>query len=214
MKGCVAGGWRDREAGVADHDAVYALCLATADAGEDASRLFRDGRLLGDLYAGPYLAADSALCVRRVAEDPRGVFGYLFGVADTRAFHRWRSDVWLPRARRGRVRPEGPESDWTLDETLLVSLFDDSPHEPGWLPDFPAHLHLALLPRARGRGWGTAWLAWMLCALSDRGARGAHLTLHPDNARALSFFLKNGFVVLERADLEWEEVLYLGKRLP
>ena len=37
--------------------------------------------------------------------------------------------------------------------------------------------------------------------------------MHPDNKRALSFYEKLGFEVLEHADLPWEEVLYLGKDL-
>ena len=39
----------------ADHDAVYDVCVRTADAGGDARGLYHSDDLMPDLFAGPYL---------------------------------------------------------------------------------------------------------------------------------------------------------------
>ena len=37
----------------ADLDSLYAICLATGESGQDAASLYRDGKLIGHIYAGP-----------------------------------------------------------------------------------------------------------------------------------------------------------------
>src|SRR5690606_19699698 len=68
----------------ADIDALYEICLVTGDAGADASALYTDPRLLGQIYAAPYAALEPAHTL--VAEDAEGVAGYLVGTHDTAAF--------------------------------------------------------------------------------------------------------------------------------
>ena len=38
-----------------DHDAVYDICVRTADAGGDARGKYRSDDLMPDLFAGPYV---------------------------------------------------------------------------------------------------------------------------------------------------------------
>ena len=67
-----------------DADAVYDVCLRTGERGGDATGLV-DRDLIGDVWAGPYLAYAPELAF--VAEDPAGrVVGYVLGVRDTRGF--------------------------------------------------------------------------------------------------------------------------------
>ena len=56
-------------------------------------------------------------------------------------------------------------------------------------------------------------LSKMLDEFQQRGSLGVHLGMHPDNQKALRFYQKLGFSELEKANLVWEEVLYLGKQL-
>ena len=70
-------------------------------------------------------------------------------------------------------------------------------------------VNIELLERIQGKGYGTQWMMEMLKSLQKQGCQGVHLGMHPDNKRALSFYEKLGFEVLEHADLPWEEVLYL-----
>ena len=191
-----------------DKKALYQICLKTGDAGKDASQIFRDVNLLGDLYVGPYLEYPSGLAW--TIEDEVGICGYVLGVANTLAYHRWHLNHWLPRIRKGRRLPEKDEDDWTMDDTLLASLFEFEFDHPDWLEQFPAHIHIDLLPRVQGRGLGTRFVREMLDAFCDQNCRGVHLGMHPENHKALSFYQKLGFEVLEHVELKWEEVLYLG----
>ena len=67
-----------------DRDAIYDVCLRTGDAGGDASGLYVDRDLFGDIWAGPYLALRPHLAF--VAEGDAGVDGYVVGAEDTTAF--------------------------------------------------------------------------------------------------------------------------------
>ena len=44
-----------RSARSEDEDALYAISLATGDAGQDATPLYNDGRMVGHIYSVPYL---------------------------------------------------------------------------------------------------------------------------------------------------------------
>ena len=65
----------------ADLGAIYEICLLIGDNGRDASPLYRERRILGDLYAGQYgrFAPEFAF----TAEDTQGVCGFTLGVLDT-----------------------------------------------------------------------------------------------------------------------------------
>ena len=81
-----------RSFGSADLGALYRIALATGDAGTDASKLYRDPKLVGHIYAAPYavLAPELAL----VIEDEQGVGGYGVGALCTRAFEELLEDSW------------------------------------------------------------------------------------------------------------------------
>ena len=194
-----------------DKKALYRICQLTGDAGKDASRIFQDMDLLGDLYVGPYLTYQPELAW--AIEDNRGICGYLLAVSDTVAYQKWHVRYWLPRIRKGRHVPTTDEENWTMDESLRASLFEFEFDRPDWLEQFPAHIHIDLLPRIQGKGWGTLFVQEMLGTLRNKGCPGVHLGMHPENTKALEFYQKLGFQVLEQVDLKWEEVLYLGKYL-
>ena len=60
-----------------DLPALYDICLKTADNGADATHLYGDHRVVGEIFAAPYavLEPDHAL----VAEDAEGIAGYILG---------------------------------------------------------------------------------------------------------------------------------------
>jgi hypothetical protein len=80
-----------------DLDALYDICLRTADDGGDGTPLFRDPKIPGHLFVGPYAAFEPSLAL--VAEDPDGVGGYTLGVLDTRAFEERLEQDWWPALR-------------------------------------------------------------------------------------------------------------------
>ena len=71
-------------------------------------------------------------------------------------------------------------------------------HEPARAPDevvrdYPAHLHIDLLERARGQGLGRLLIERLLADLRARGVRGVHLDVAVDNTNAAAFYRHLGF---------------------
>jgi ribosomal protein S18 acetylase RimI-like enzyme len=177
-----------------DLPAMSRICLLTGDAGQDATALYRDPDLLAHVYCGPYPAADPSLSF--VVVDDEGVAGYLVGTADTAAFTAWQDEHWWP-ALRARY-PPAPD-DGTADHAL-VELIHHPPHdEPP--AGFPAHLHIDLLPRLQGQGWGRRLIEAFVAALAERGVPGLHLGVDPRNAGARAFYARLGFVPDEKGRL-------------
>lgn len=166
---------------------LYRICLLTGDAGRDATPLYRDPDLLGHVYCGPYPAADPSLSL--VVEDAEGVAGYLVGTADSTGFAAWQEQHWWPALRQR--YPLGPD-DGTADHRLVEHL-----HHPPLVvppPGYPAHLHVDLLPRLQGQGWGRRLVEEFARRLRQRGVPGLHLGVDPRNTGAHAFYARLGFV--------------------
>lgn len=178
-----------------DLDTIYDICLKTGDAGADATALYRDPRLLGHVYAGPYgaLASESAF----LAQDADGAGGYVFGPADTRAFEERLEAQWWPALRERYPDPPAPA---TPDERMQ-HLIHHPPRMARRIVDaYPAHLHIDLLPRLQGQGLGRRMIDTWLGRVAEMGARGAHLSVGGRNARAVRFYRAYGFHEVERFD--------------
>ena len=177
-----------------DLDDLYRICLATGDAGADASDLYRDPKLIGHVYAGGYAAISPETVF--VAEDDEGVAGYILGPADTRAFEAEMEAQWWPPLRTRYPDVGGPPA--SPDARMCHLL-----HHPARLPDiivqpYPAHLHINLLPRLRGQGIGQALVDRWRNAVAALGAMGVHLVVGMRNARAVHFYRAYGFHEVER----------------
>jgi ribosomal protein S18 acetylase RimI-like enzyme len=175
-----------------DRAEVYDVCVRTARAGGDARGRYISDDLPGDIWAGPYLELEPELAfvvtVPSAPEPVEGdggerVAGYILGTADTRAFvERYRAE-WLPRfAAR---YPDLNDDTWAghHPERMLVPSVDE----------YPAHLHIDLLPELQRQGWGRALMRRFLTAVAARGAPGAHLSFDPANTGAAAFYERLGF---------------------
>jgi ribosomal protein S18 acetylase RimI-like enzyme len=181
------------------------ICLRTGDRGNDASASCTHPELLGDYFAVPYAMHDPTLCL--VLTDAAGPCGYILGAADTRAFVTWFNQYWLPDL-RAKYRGFEVRAD-ACDSWLVRALAEDA-KVPACADEFPAHLHIDLLPRAQGAGWGRKLVhAWMDLAAA-KGARGFHLGVSKENRRAVAFYERFGLQRLRDDGGAW---LY-GMRLP
>ena len=184
-----------------DRNAVYEICLKTGDAGQDATVLYRDPELLGHLYAGSYAALEPESGF--VLEDEEGAGGYILGARDTYAFEQRLEQEWWPPLR---ARYPDPDVLPDPDRHLVQSI-----HKPWRTPKritepYPSHLHIDLLPRFQGRGWGKRMMDLWLAEMRARGSVGAHLGVGMRNERAVKFYLRYGFKEFQR----WNDVLMLG----
>ena len=168
----------------ADYDGISRVCLLTAHAGTDATGLHSSDDLMPDIFARPYLRFEPELAV---VVDDGNVSGYILGSADTRAFvERYRSE-WLPH-----FASRYP-NDATADENLLELGRNPERMLIPEVDDYPAHLHINLLPHLSGRGLGRRLIDTYSASLRDRGIRGVHLGLDPANTNASAFYAHLGF---------------------
>ena len=62
--------------------------------------------------------------------------------------------------------------------------------------EYPAHLHIDLLPEAQGQSWGRRLIQTLVEALREQGVSGLHLVAGSDNAGALAFYPRVGFTAI------------------
>lgn len=173
-----------------DLDAVYDICVRTADDGQDGRGRQSVDTLVGDVYAAPYVVLEPEHA--HILDDGTGrAVGYIIGTADTARFVRRYREEWLPRV-AGRYDGADPR-----DKELFARL-----HGPEYmlyptLTEHPAHLHIDLLPEAQGRGLGRSMIRAFLDGLRAAGVRGVHLGVSPTNAAARAFYRRLGFTPLD-----------------
>jgi GNAT superfamily N-acetyltransferase len=191
-----------RKAVLSDLPYLYEICLKTGDEGKDASALFFDPYLIGHYYAAPYLVYQSGICF--VAEYEYRPQGYILAVPDTASFKQWMEEQWLPPLRKRYQKPfplSCSEKEKEIIDLIHERKFPINITEQPWLTDYPAHLHIDLLPGIQGKGQGRVLIYKLFDELALKGVSGLHLGVSSSNLGAIAFYQKMGFSVLE--DQEW-----------
>jgi ribosomal protein S18 acetylase RimI-like enzyme len=97
-------------------------------------------------------------------------------------------------------------------DARLVQLLHEPPVAPAHVvAEHPSHLHVDLLPRWQGGGWGLVLLERLFAQLAAAGSPGVHLGVGTANDRAVRFYGRLGFEVL---DDTFPGAVFLGRRLP
>lgn len=178
-----------------DQDALYAVCLATADAGyedpADAMR-FDDEQILGSVFVGPYVHYPDAIAFTLVDEG-RPV-GYLLAAPDTHQFNVWSEEQWWPilRARYPRP-PQRTREGWTGDQWAADLIHSPTTMPTSMIEEYPAHFHIDLLASARGHGLAGDQVRELLALLTSADIPGVHLRMASGNANARNFYEHLGF---------------------
>lgn len=177
-----------RPYGPGDRDAVYDICVRTADAGGDARGQWSTDDLMPDIFAGPYvhLEPESAFVV-----DDGGPVGYVLGTRDTVAFAAALGREWTPRVAEKYRDPATP-----AEADLLALLFEPDRLVPPWVADYPAHLHIDLLPSHQRQGWGRR----LIDRFRAEAAVPVHLGVLRTNTAARAFYARYGFHELDTTD--------------
>jgi ribosomal protein S18 acetylase RimI-like enzyme len=198
-----------------DLEAVYDVCVRTADAGRDARGKYHSDDLMPDLFAGPYVFLEPDFAF--VLDDGQRAVGYVIGTPDTAAFARAYRARWIPRL-AGRYAPPipgPPEPDPPASPDGEMIALHYRPERLLWpgLDQYPAHLHIDLLPPFQGAGHGRAMMETFYAVARRAGAAGVHVTVGQANTRAIGFYRRLGFRPLEVAEPGENTVVYLGRRL-
>ncbi len=188
---------RIRPATPADEQQIARICLLTGADGGNASGHFGDDTALADVFALPYLHGPS--CFTWVVDIDGEARGYVVAAADTQAFQQWFSEDWWPDRRLlHTLRTDG-------DAWLLPSAADPTRCLSDAVAEYPAHLHIDLLPELQGAGWGRRLIDTLVAQLAEQGVHGVHLVAPRANRPAQEFYPKVGFVRIGEDD---ENVTY------
>jgi ribosomal protein S18 acetylase RimI-like enzyme len=171
-----------------DRDALFGVCVQTADAGADATGMFSDDELWGLLFAVPYAEHDPGLCWVVEADDGR-VIGYIVATDDTDAFEHWFREAWWPQFADRFPKPVDVSSS---EDRMLVYAYGRGPGNEANAGEYPAHLHIDLLPETQGQGLGRRLLETLFAELRRRGVPALHLGMNPTNTGAAAFYDRVG----------------------
>lgn len=207
MSGCTV-----RAARAGDEPGAYHVCLKTGNHGQDGAQLYRDDPdALGRIFVGPYLTLEPELSL--VLDDDQGICGYALGALDSRAFYARYESEWRPRLCAAFAEPHGDPTRWTPTERVHFAYHHPDYFCPEPYETYPSHLHIDLLPRAQGRGYGRRMIEQLLDRLRQRRSPGAHLGVSLLNSRARAFYAHRGFTELTRTGSGDDTCVYMGLSL-
>lgn len=178
-----------------DRASLFEVCVRTADAGEDATGVFSDDELWGLLFAVPYVERHPDLAWVVETDDER-VIGYIVATDDTDAFEAWFRDEWWPQFADRFPAVAEPE---TREEKMLAYAYGRRPGAEPNAAEYPAHLHIDLLPETQGQGLGRELMRTLFDELARRGVKGLHLGMDPANTGAAAFYERLGMTPLPSA---------------
>ena len=195
-----------------DQPGAYRVCLETGNHGEDGTAFYRDDPdALGRVFVGPYLAFEPASSL--ILEDEEGICGYALAALESRRFYARYDAEWRPRLCERFPIPQGDRSTWTRVQQVHHTYHHPDFYCPEPYDWYPSHLHIDLLPRAQGRGYGRRMIETIMDTLAHGGSAGAHLGLSERNGRAFRFYQHLGFRELIRVGSDDDRCIYMGRRI-
>lgn len=193
-----------RNVHLADLPYLYDICAKTAFNGGDARHLLSDPMIIGQYFLAPYVIFNSDWCW--VVEQEGVLLGYLVTTPDSKIFANWMKTDWLPVVRQ--LYPIEAHKKLSRYETWLRKLIHEDPKLENFVVDYPAHLHIDLLPEAQGKRLGSQLMALFEKKLIENNISGYHLAMSADNS-AGKFYESNGLTVLKQEPY----VIFYGKQL-
>lgn len=148
-----------------------------------------------------------------VAVDTRNdaVVGFIGGTTDTAAQKKRFAKRIIPRVvlRTFLITTwRYPQSFGTLLKmTRMLDSLGDRETAAAIESEYPAHLHINLLPEYQGQGLGTRLMHHFEGHLIGQGARGVHLGTSNHNRKAVPFYKKMGFVLVSETVVKSHPVL-------
>ncbi len=187
-----------------DLTSLYRICLLTGNSGKDATELFIDKDILGHYYAAPYAFFYPEVCF--VVTNNEKPCGYIIGTTDSQKFFNQCENEWFPVLRN---KYPMPSSDNTSFDARIIRRIHEGHTFKHELMDYPAHLHIDLLPETQGQGIGRKIMETFIQKLKGLNISALHLEVGKSNAGAIKFYEKLGFHIIK----EYEHSIAYGMKL-
>ncbi|MEV5069161.1 GNAT family N-acetyltransferase [Microbacterium sp. LMI12-1-1.1] len=176
-----------------DEPALADICLKTADAGADATGILDDDDLWAEIFVLPYAVRHPEFAFVVETDDGR-VVGYIVGAPDSAAFEEWFRTEWWPRHAERWPRPKGAQTAAeSRQDGILRYAYSRAGGAQPFGDEYPAHLHIDLLPETQGQGLGRRLIETLEAALREAGVPGLHLVASVENTGAIAFYPRVGF---------------------
>jgi ribosomal protein S18 acetylase RimI-like enzyme len=178
-----------------DLEKIYEICLLTGDSGKDASAIYKDPKLLGHFYAAPYAVLEPELTfIATINDEP---CGYILGTKNSYKFREKSEFEWFPTLRREYPLPN--EKDNSPDANIIRLIHAGYIYKKE-LINYPAHLHIDLLPTLQGKGLGRKIMNVFIDKLKELNSSALHLEVGKTNTGAIEFYKKMGFHIIHEYD--------------
>jgi ribosomal protein S18 acetylase RimI-like enzyme len=181
---------RVRQYDEGDRAAIQDICYLTGYMGESAERFWRHKKSFVAVWTSYYINQEPESIYVATKDDV--VVGYLTGCVDTSSAARSKASISAQIIKHGLLFRPGTAGflwrgvfDGMRDKKVATDVFIDE--------RWPSHLHINLLPVARGSGLGRALMERWFEQLRQVGSPGCHLGTLVENTRAVSFFERMGF---------------------
>lgn len=171
-----------------DLESLYSICLETGDSGKDARSKYKDPKLLGHLYAAPYAVLEPELTFIVTLDGTPS--GYILGTKNSKLFREITESEWFPNLRAQYPLPN--ENDISTDANI-IRLIHKGYLLKNELSDYPAHLHVDLLPNTQGKGIGKKIIHVFIDKLKELDVPALHLEVGKKNLGAVGFYKRMGF---------------------
>ena len=171
-----------------DLESLYKICLLTAKSGKDATRIYTDPRLVGHFYAAPYAILEPELTFIATLDGKPS--GYILGTKNSEDFRNKTEEQWFPKLREKYPLPT--DDDDSADANIIRLIHKGYVFKEGHV-DYPAHLHINLLPITQGKGLGKKIMLTFIKKLKELNVTALHLEVGKKNIGAIGFYKKMGF---------------------
>ncbi|NOX65295.1 MAG: GNAT family N-acetyltransferase [Chlorobi bacterium] len=187
-----------------DLTALYKICLLTANSGSDGTKLFNDPELVGHFYVAPYVVLEPE--VSFVVTNNGKPSGYIVGARDSQKFAEKCEKDWFPVLRE---RYPSSSANDSLQDAKAIQRIHDGHKVKEDLKDYPAHLHINLLPETQGHGIGRKIIDVFINKLKELQVPALHLEVGKSNPGAIKFYERMGFQIIK----EYESSIAYGMKL-
>lgn len=165
-----------------DFENFRKICIDTAS--ENLRSSERKRRILTLTYCEYYVECEPDVCFA-LADGSDNAVGYIICAADNRKYAKAFSKYVRKIAKLSLPSAMGAR-------------FGAKIYEP-FYNDYPAHLHIDILPEYQHSGYGTQLMNALKAELKSRNIKGVMLCVGAGNKNAVAFYNKNGFEIVKSA---------------
>jgi len=187
-----------------DLTSLYKICLETGDSGKNATHIYTDPDLLGHFYAAPYAVLEPELTFIATLDDVPS--GYILGTKNSEQFYQRCETDWFPELRKRYKLKNANDS--SPDSNIIKAIHNGHVLKPE-LVNYPAHLHIDLLPNTQGKGLGRKMINTFIEELRSLKVSAVHLEVGKKNLGAIAFYKHMGFHEI----IEYEYSIAYGLQL-